>query len=65
MFSYIAPGAKQYRANLHSHTNLSDGTLTPEQMVQAYQEKATPSWPSRTTRLPMTTRPFPRTISSC
>ena len=35
MFSYIAPGAKQYRANLHSHTNLSDGTLTPEQMVQA------------------------------
>ena len=33
MFSYIAPGAKQYRANLHSHTNLSDGTLTPEQMV--------------------------------
>ena len=29
MFSYIAPGAKQYRANLHSHTNLSDGTLTP------------------------------------
>ncbi len=39
MFSYIAPGAKQYRANLHSHTNLSDGTLTPEQMVQAYQEK--------------------------
>ena len=39
MFSYIAPGAKQYRANLHSHTNLSDGALTPEQMVQAYQEK--------------------------
>lgn len=39
MFSYIAPGAKQYRANLHSHTNLSDGTLTPEQMVQAYKEK--------------------------
>ena len=34
MFSYIAPGAKQYRANLHSHTNLSDGTLTPEQMAR-------------------------------
>ena len=36
MFSYIAPGAKQYRANLHSHTNLSDGTLTPEQIGRAH-----------------------------
>lgn len=38
MFSYITPGAKQYRANLHSHSNLSDGNLTPEELVKAYRE---------------------------
>ena len=38
MFSYITPQAKQYRANLHSHSTLSDGRLTPEQLVEAYRE---------------------------
>ncbi len=38
MFSYITPHAKQYRANLHSHSNLSDGSLTPEQLVEAYRD---------------------------
>ena len=32
MFAYITPQAKQYRANLHSHSTLSDGRLTPEQL---------------------------------
>ena len=32
------PQAKQYRANLHSHSTLSDGRLTPEQLVEAYRE---------------------------
>lgn len=36
---YIAPGAAQYRANLHSHSNLSDGSLTPEELVKVYREK--------------------------
>lgn len=38
MFAYITPQAKQYRANLHSHSTLSDGRLTPEQLVEAYRE---------------------------
>ena len=35
---FIKKGAPQYKANLHSHTVLSDGSLTPEQMVKAYRE---------------------------
>ena len=31
MFSFITPDTKQYRANLHSHSTLSDGRLTPEE----------------------------------
>ena len=30
---------KQYKANLHSHSTLSDGNLTPEEMKAAYREK--------------------------
>lgn len=36
---YLSPDMPQYRANLHSHSNLSDGKLTPEQMVRAYRDK--------------------------
>ena len=36
---FINPDKKQYKANLHSHTFLSDGKLTPEQMKNAYKEK--------------------------
>lgn len=35
---FISPNAPQYRANLHSHSNLSDGRLTPEELVRAYRE---------------------------
>ncbi len=35
--TFIAAGAPQYKANLHSHTNLSDGCLTPKQMRDAYR----------------------------
>ena len=28
---FISPGARQYKANLHCHSNLSDGRLTPEE----------------------------------
>lgn len=33
---YIRADQKQYKANLHCHSTLSDGRLTPEQLVQAY-----------------------------
>ena len=36
---YIPPDTPQYKANLHSHSNLSDGSLTPEAMAEAYQAK--------------------------
>ena len=28
-----------YKANMHSHSTLSDGSLTPEEIKAAYQEK--------------------------
>ncbi len=34
----ISPKKKQYKANLHSHSTLSDGVLTPEEMKRAYKE---------------------------
>ncbi len=36
---FIRKGAPQYKANLHSHTNLSDGQLTVEEMVTAYRKQ--------------------------
>ncbi len=33
----IDPGKKQYKANLHSHSTMSDGRLTPQQMKEAYR----------------------------
>lgn len=36
---YISPESSQFKANLHSHSCLSDGTLTPEAMVSAYKER--------------------------
>ena len=36
---FISPGARQYKANLHCHSNLSDGRLTPEELVRAYREQ--------------------------
>ena len=29
----------QYKANLHCHSNLSDGTLTPRELVEAYKKE--------------------------
>ena len=35
---YLLPkGAKQYKANLHCHTNVSDGTLSPSEIKAMYQ----------------------------
>lgn len=34
----ISPHKQQFKANLHSHTVLSDGKLTPEEMKAAYKE---------------------------
>ena len=40
MKTYLLPKTgKFYKANLHCHTTMSDGTLTPEEIKQAYQEK--------------------------
>ena len=35
---YITKAMPQFKANLHSHSVLSDGHLTPEEMVKAYRE---------------------------
>lgn len=35
----LIPRKKQYKANLHSHSTLSDGKLTPEQLKAAYRDK--------------------------
>lgn len=37
--NYITKEMPQFKANLHSHTVLSDGRLTPEEMVKAYKEQ--------------------------
>lgn len=34
----ISPKKKQYRANLHAHSSLSDGNLSPEELKRAYRE---------------------------
>ena len=34
----IHPDKKQFKANLHSHSTLSDGQLTPEEMKAAYKD---------------------------
>jgi len=35
--TYLIPNTKQHKANLHCHTVLSDGRLTPEEMAQGYK----------------------------
>jgi hypothetical protein len=35
---YICSGRPQYKANLHCHTTLSDGHLTPEEVVAQYHD---------------------------
>lgn len=40
MKKYLIPDeGKFYKANLHSHSTVSDGELTPEQMKEMYKEK--------------------------
>ena len=34
----ISPYKKQFKANLHCHSVISDGKLTPEQLKNAYKE---------------------------
>lgn len=36
---YISSDSKQFKANLHSHTNLSDGKLSVDEMIAAYKER--------------------------
>lgn len=36
---WIAKGQKQYKANLHSHSTLSDGKKTPAELVKMYKDK--------------------------
>ena len=39
MKKYLLPsGKKAFKANLHSHSTLSDGKLTPEELAKAYRE---------------------------
>ena len=39
MIKYISKDQPQYKANLHCHSTLSDGKLTPEQLKNAYKDK--------------------------
>ena len=40
MKKYLLPRlGKFYKANMHTHTNISDGALTPEQVKEKYKEK--------------------------
>ena len=36
---FISQSQKQYRANLHSHSTLSDGMLSPEELKRIYREQ--------------------------
>ena len=36
---FINPEKRQYKANLHCHSNLSDGKLTPELLKQEYKKR--------------------------
>lgn len=36
---FLPTGVKYYKANLHCHTVLSDGRLTPEEIKRVYQER--------------------------
>lgn len=38
MIYLISPEKKQYKANLHSHSVLSDGRKTPEELKQMYKD---------------------------
>lgn len=35
----ISKESRQFKANLHSHSTLSDGCLSPEELVKAYRER--------------------------
>ncbi len=35
----LSPEHRQFRANLHCHSTLSDGRLTPEELIKAYQAR--------------------------
>ena len=40
MVKYLLPDVpKFFKANLHAHTTISDGKLSPEEMVVAYKER--------------------------
>ena len=40
MIKHLLPENGQfYKANLHVHTNISDGKLSPEEVKKAYMEK--------------------------
>lgn len=36
---HISKNVPQFKANLHSHSTLSDGCLSPEELVKAYRER--------------------------
>ena len=39
MINYITKDMPQYKANLHSHSTLSDGKFSPEELKRVYKEK--------------------------
>ena len=56
MKKYLLPeNVNWYRANLHCHTTISDGCLTPEQVKEAYKAKGYSIVAYTTTRFCLTT----------
>ena len=39
MKKYLLPPKNSYKANMHCHTNISDGKLSPEKVKEAYKAK--------------------------
>lgn len=37
--NYISSETKQYKANLHCHSNISDGKLSVDELIQAYKDR--------------------------
>ena len=64
MRKYLLPeGGNFYKANLHCHTVLSDGAMTPEEVKAAgfdayYIDHTTGIWPQAAAGVPFTAKEF-------
>ena len=52
---FISKDKKQFKANLHCHSTISDGKLTPEELKEAYKAQGYSVLGSPTTAIPILT----------